>query len=140
MPLERLIYRSDNAINASGARALVHFHDIVATARRKNKERGICGFLMFDRTQFYQILEGESGDLSALYDVIVRDNRHSGVVCLSRNPIETRSFPDWSMASFFNDKPSHPLLLSFGIKSLADIPAHEFLAFARSYVQQNYHD
>ncbi len=137
MPLERLIYRSLNAMNVTGARSLIHFHDIVSTARRNNPKLGICGFLMFDKVRFYQILEGETTSLDALFKTITSDNRHREIVCLSREAITALTFTDWSMATFLSDQVPHPLMLSLGITSLSVLSAIDFLRFAHAFVQQD---
>ncbi len=71
------MYRSLNAMTVGGARLYVHFHDIVATARQRNAQAGIGGFLMFDRSRFHQILEGPEERVDVLFAKICNDNRHA---------------------------------------------------------------
>jgi Sensors of blue-light using FAD len=133
MSYVRLIYRSENAMNVAGTRLLIHFHDIVATARRNNAKLGICGFLMFDRARFHQILEGDAKAIDDLFAVIANDPRHAHVECLSRTPISEPSFADWSMGAFLSDNAPHPLLAKHGIKSRMAIEADAFLRFAQDF-------
>jgi hypothetical protein len=66
-------------------------------ARRNNAAIGVTGILLLVDRSFFQVLEGEPGAVSTLYEKIERDPRHTHVVKLIREPIEKRDFPDWSM-------------------------------------------
>jgi Sensors of blue-light using FAD len=133
----RLIYRSENAMNVGGSRLLVHFYDIVATARRRNAETGIDGFLMFDRTRYHQILEGPEQAVNALYAAISKDQRHRNLELLSREAITTRHFKEWSMSSFLSDQPEHPLRTRHNLQPNAALDANTFLRFALDFVKQD---
>lgn len=133
MSLTRLIYRSENAMNVAGPKVLVHFHDIVATARRNNERLGICGFLMFDRARFHQILEGEGSVLDDLFHKIANDPRHAHIECLLRTPIEKRHFAEWSMGAFLNDNAHHPLQIKHRLQPRTALEANAFLAFAMDF-------
>lgn len=74
--------------------------DLLAKARRRNTERGVSGMLLHVEGSFLQVLEGEAGPVQALYDLIGRDPRHTGVILLARRTIDARCFADWSMAFF----------------------------------------
>ncbi len=135
MSVIRLIYRSENAINVSGARLLVHFHDIVATARRINAQLEIDGFLMFDRTRYHQILEGPEKAVDQLYAKIQADKRHTNVELLSREITTQRYFKEWSMSSFLSDQSRHPLRTLHNLQPNAALDAETFLRFARDFVK-----
>ncbi|MGL4241589.1 MAG: BLUF domain-containing protein [Beijerinckiaceae bacterium] len=135
MALVRLIYRSQNAIAVAGSRILIHYHDIVSTARMRNTKAKISGFLMFDRERYHQILEGEESSVDELYARIVADQRHRNVELLVREKIDSRGFPDWSMGSFLSDREPHPLQVKHGIARLAAIDGNRFLAFALEFVK-----
>jgi Sensors of blue-light using FAD len=139
MSLARIIYRSENAINVAGSRILIHYHDIVSTARRRNAESNISGFLMFDRQRYHQILEGDSETLEILYKRIAADPRHSNLETLRREPIGKRDFPDWSMGSFLSEGASHPLQAKFGIVPTQPVSADDFLKFALAFVSLEPH-
>ncbi|MGL4636726.1 MAG: BLUF domain-containing protein [Beijerinckiaceae bacterium] len=136
MQLERLIYRSENAMTVSGNRLFVHFNDIVSTARSKNSQTGICGFLMFDTRHFCQILEGPKTALDGLYSKIKADSRHRNVTTLSREPINALTFADWSMATCFDNTVAATQHQARGLTALASISAPGFLEFAQVYVAQ----
>lgn len=126
------MYRSKNAMTVAGARLFVHFHDIVATARRRNEEAGIGGFLMFDRIRFHQILEGPADRIDILFAKISGDVRHREIECLSRELVTTRLFSDWSMGSFLAGG-NHPALRRHGLAPLTAIDYEPFLAFALDF-------
>jgi hypothetical protein len=134
MALVRLIYRSENALSVSGSRIYVHYHDIVSTARRRNKEHDITGFLMFDSSRYHQILEGEADAVDRLYGLISRDPRHKNVETLARADITTRGFPDWSMGSFLSGGRTHPVQARHGIANGAPVGGDVFLKFALDFV------
>ena len=67
------------------------------TAQRENAARGITGLLIFNGTHFLQIIEGEGDVLAQLVENLRRDQRHSSVEVRNDDPVESRSFPDWSM-------------------------------------------
>ncbi|MGL5115907.1 MAG: BLUF domain-containing protein [Beijerinckiaceae bacterium] len=129
----RLIYRSENAMNVAGTRLLIHFHDIVATARRNNAKLGVFGFLMFDRARFHQILEGDAKRVDDLFAVIANDPRHAHVECLSRTPISAYAFSDWSMGAFLSDNAPHPLQAKHRMKARQPVEADAFLRFAKDF-------
>jgi len=71
--------------------------DLMATAVARNRERGITGFLLYNGRNFLQLIEGVEGDLRALFDRLVTDGRHFGMVTLENREIESRAFPEWDM-------------------------------------------
>jgi Sensors of blue-light using FAD len=134
MPLIRLIYRSQNAISVAGSRILIHYHDIVSTARKRNAQAKISGFLMFDRERYHQILEGDAEKVDALYARIKTDPRHTNVETLQRSEIAARGFPDWSMGSFLSEGRPHPLQKKHGLTAKLALDGAQFLAFALEFV------
>jgi hypothetical protein len=135
MALIRLIYRSENAISVVGSRIFVHYHDIVSTARKRNTEHDITGFLMFDRARYHQILEGEETAVDRLYGLIQKDTRHTNIETMARSIIQTRGFPDWSMGSFLVGGRIHPIQARHGITNGDPVGAEVFLKFALDFVQ-----
>ena len=93
MKLKSLTYTSLARFDLT-ARDLVDIHE---RARHLNALDGITGLLIFNGTRFLQIIEGAE---SAIDDLVARlraDSRHSAIEIRDERPIETRSFPDWSM-------------------------------------------
>lgn len=71
--------------------------EIVATANKHNAEFDITGALAYNGVNFAQVLEGAEHHLNQLMDNISKDHRHSGVIEMMRNPIESRAFDGFHM-------------------------------------------
>ena len=72
--------------------------DILEVSRRNNARDNITGLLVYKSGNIIQILEGEEAAVRRMYSVIESDERHHLVTLLFVWPIETRSFPDWTMS------------------------------------------
>jgi hypothetical protein len=75
-------------------------HDIpelLKTIRPANAKLQITGMLFFLGTAFLQVLEGEAHSVDGAYARVLVDKRHTQVRTISRDPIEERSFPNWTM-------------------------------------------
>lgn len=72
---------------------------ILATSRRNNARDDISGLLFFNGRRFLQALEGPDAAVERAITRIKSDDRHSGIVTLSRRDVEVREFGDWAMAS-----------------------------------------
>lgn len=71
---------------------------LVAKASASNAAVGVTGALMVTGTVFFQILEGPTAAVDALFAKIAADPRHTDVVCLSeQDGREMRLFPEWGM-------------------------------------------
>ena len=91
--LVRLMY-------ASRAVAAVDQEELVAILRKSkanNPKAGITGVLCFSEGIFMQVLEGGRNAVSALYNRIANDVRHSEVALLNYEEIAERRFAGWSM-------------------------------------------
>lgn len=88
--------------------------DIVAVARCRNEQLSITGALIYTRTHFAQVLEGEGTALDSVMASIARDPRHRNIHVVADDPLAARYFPDWTMAysgpSFYVDRQIRPLL------------------------------
>jgi uncharacterized protein YdiU (UPF0061 family) len=93
MNLTRLIYASTALPGINFA----SLQQILSTAETKNLKKTITGALVYGSGYFLQILEGNRSDISALYNHISQDKRHSEVELLEVMPIQTRDFEQWSM-------------------------------------------
>jgi len=72
--------------------------DLMDVACRVNPTLDITGMLLVSSTHFFQLLEGPAEAVYGLYDSIRKDPRHTQVMTVSIEPIQTRSLPHWSMA------------------------------------------
>lgn len=70
---------------------------ILIHSRRNNKQRDVGGVLHFGGGYFFQYLEGPADVVDGLYARICRDQRHHDVRRLTRRPIRSRRFENWSM-------------------------------------------
>jgi hypothetical protein len=71
---------------------------ILATSRSNNSASDITGALLFSGGFFAQVLEGSPEPVAALMTAISADPRHEGVTLLLDKPVDSRRFPDWSLA------------------------------------------
>lgn len=74
--------------------------DVLASARRHNRERGVTGVLLFSGGHFAQLLEGPAQALRVTMAAVEADARHEAVTRLVEGPIAQRRCGDWSMALF----------------------------------------
>lgn len=88
-----LIYRSVIQKNVDEKMII----QLLADANQKNKELQISGLLFYDAPFFFQVLEGPEESVTALYEKILKDSRHSNVVLLTRENIKTRQYPKLGM-------------------------------------------
>lgn len=70
---------------------------ILVHSRRNNRRTGIGGVLHFGNGYFFQYLEGPADRVDNLYARICRDDRHHDVERITRRPIRSRRFENWSM-------------------------------------------
>ena len=96
--LSELIYHSHFVPGQQGALSVVRH--IIETSEINNSRDRITGFLIFDKLNFVQVLEGEQPVVEATYDRIVKDKRHDGLTLIDTRQVNTRAFPDWSMGGF----------------------------------------
>jgi uncharacterized Fe-S cluster-containing MiaB family protein len=85
----------------SSAQTIEFSHDdiiaLLEAARKNNSKLGVTGILLYDSGSFFQILEGEPDVIQALYKKIENDKRHCRVSKIIYEPIESRSFSEWTM-------------------------------------------
>lgn len=99
MHLIRLIY-------SSIARQDLGFDDYLAirkSAVTNNAAAQLRGILCVQKGTFLQVLEGRRSVVSATFNRIVRDPRHTGVELMLCDPISTCAFDDWSMKMIGGD-------------------------------------
>jgi hypothetical protein len=71
---------------------------ILEQARHNNQKRGVTGFLLFDGSQFLQLLEGDKRDVEEAFEIIRKDPRHRDVEPMLSQDDAPQSFSSWSMA------------------------------------------
>lgn len=95
--LYMLTYCSRNHVGGGEAAIAREVEQILAVSRRKNKENGITGALLWNAGSFAQMLEGPRTALESTFESIQCDPRHGDVMILHAGPLAQRSFPEWSM-------------------------------------------
>ncbi len=94
--LERLVYES----TATGTTTSIgNLAVILAESQRNNDRDGLTGALAAHRDRYIQVIEGPAQTLDALLRRLENDPRHRDVVLMGREPITTRLFGRWTMAS-----------------------------------------
>ena len=115
--LHQLIYYSRNTVPGGDRAMLTNLRDIVSASQRNNSRDGVTGFLIFDKTWFIQILEGEQAQVSTTYNRIARDPRHTGATVTDVRNVPTRSFPNWTMGGAMRSPEVEEVYLQHGIGS-----------------------
>lgn len=91
--LVHLIYSSASSAGMSNDELMI----LLEKARQRNESLGVTGMLLHDEGSFFQVLEGDAKVVGDLFKAIAQDNRHDRIVKLIYEPIEERSFSEWSM-------------------------------------------
>ena len=95
--IHQLVYYSRNTVQGDSRAMLTNMREILSASQRNNSRDGITGFLIFDKTWFVQILEGERAQVTATYNRIGRDTRHSTATIMNVRDVPARLFPNWTM-------------------------------------------
>jgi class 3 adenylate cyclase len=99
--MKRLTYISKFADQLSDK----DIEEIGRVSQKNNKRDNITGVLLCSGGFFYQIIEGDEDPVDRLYEKILKDERHTDILCLkSEENISDRLFPDWSMQTINLDR------------------------------------
>ena len=98
MTIVRLTYYSRNHVNKLPDPNHDRIHDILIESVTNNRRDDITGALIHDARWFAQVLEGPETTVSATFERILRDPRHSDVRLIKMQPVPTRRFGAWWMA------------------------------------------
>ncbi|MBC6988871.1 BLUF domain-containing protein [Hymenobacter jejuensis] len=71
--------------------------ELLLRAQANNQALGVTGLLLYSNGSIMQILEGQESVVQALYEKLLTDPRHTGVIKVADKAIEERSFAGWSM-------------------------------------------
>jgi hypothetical protein len=96
--LYRILYCSRNRLAGVPTTYPDAIQEILRKSRVNNASNGITGGLLFSEGCFAQVLEGPLQLIEDTFERIQCDDRHNEVTVVGFGPIETRDFPDWSMA------------------------------------------
>jgi hypothetical protein len=92
-PLHRLLYVSVAPAEADEP----SLQAILNTAQRRNAQLGITGALLHYGGQYLQVLEGEQAAITAMFERIRCDTRHTDAHLVCCEPAPARLFGNWSM-------------------------------------------
>lgn len=73
---------------------------LLINAANTNQKHSITGFLYFKNGRFVQYIEGPDNALDELFVKIKSDKRHSVKMVIDQIELDSRLFPEWSMAYF----------------------------------------
>ena len=76
-------------------------NDLVKQAGLFNLNNGITGVLCFHHQKFFQYIEGPESKISALFDRICKDNRHTVLNTIHIPTSNSRRYREWSMMRVF---------------------------------------
>ncbi|MFT4262787.1 MAG: BLUF domain-containing protein [Nocardioides sp.] len=93
---DRIIYAS-RAVAALGEEGL---RDLLNVSRDRNGACDVTGLLVYAEQSFLQVIEGPGAAIEETYGRIVADERHHDIRLLTREGVEDRLFPDWTMGFF----------------------------------------
>ena len=93
---------------------------ILKKSTHNNPSVGVTGVLCFSGDIYLQVLEGGRTQVSALYNRIAQDPRHHGVVLLSYDEIDERSFASWAMGQVNMSRLNPALLLKYSETAVLD--------------------
>jgi hypothetical protein len=127
----RLLYFSHAVATVTKA----DLEEILATARKTNKEKSITGALVTGGEVFLQILEGPEQSVLSLYLEILRDTRHTDVEIMRVTPIMNRLFKDWSMEFFATTPLQFMQVMKFKAEHFAVEEPKEFIGALRGLVK-----
>ncbi len=71
--------------------------NLLEKARKNNEALNVTGMLLYTDGSFFQVLEGPAGAVDELFKLIGKDERHTQVATIIREPIARRSFGEWTM-------------------------------------------
>jgi hypothetical protein len=118
--VHQLIYYSRNAVEGGDREMLINLREILAKSQHNNKRDDITGYLIFDKTWFIQILEGDRDVVTKTYNRIASDPRHGGAVIINTRDVKDRLFPNWTMAGALRTPEMQEVYLEHGIGGAID--------------------
>jgi hypothetical protein len=121
MSLIRLVYASESRLVEANRRDEIA--RMVDTARRRNRDSDVTGFLLATPGAFAQVLEGAQPDVAETYGRIVVDPRHVNLRLLTVLPVPARDFSAWSMGLAEHDETTAFIFGLYGVTPETDLPA-----------------
>jgi len=95
--LQRLIYYSQATFAAAQLDSALQ--DIVQAAIRNNHNAAVTSFLLTHQGWFLQALEGPKASVTATFERIAADPRHTAVKVIASRAAEQRCFAAWTLSA-----------------------------------------
>ncbi len=86
---------------------------ILLTSSKNNYDNDVTGLLCFNQKFFLQCLEGSRRKVNHTYRTILADPRHTNIVLLNYQEINSREFSGWSMGYVPEGSLSEPVNLRY---------------------------
>ncbi len=102
--------------------------EILNQSNNNNKSNQITGILIYCNKHFFQIIEGQKNYIEELFEKIMVDCRHDGVIKIQAKTIEKRYFDSWSMAFKSYNKE---------LKALDNFNNEQFYSYIHSKLEDN---
>jgi hypothetical protein len=142
MQLTRLIYHSKFAMKSRGAALGADLKLLLASSVRNNLDRDVTGGLIFNRSLFIQVLEGDRTAIEETMARIVKDPRHNDIVVVESNLQSERLFGAWSMGFAGNSDRFSMICERFGYPDGLDpasMTTNDLLAIVMEVVHSEEH-
>lgn len=81
-------------------------YQLVSHSQKRNLAEGISGMMLYNGSNFLQLIEGDDAVIDACFARIAGDPRHSGVITLRDAPADAREFPSWAMRYSLVEQPA----------------------------------
>src|SRR6476469_8726702 len=88
--------------------------EILNTSVANNRRDNVTGALIHDGKWFAQMLEGRESIVSATFERILRDRRHSDVSLVAMQPVPERKFGAWWMAEIAHREHNSDVFRHYG--------------------------
>lgn len=118
--IHQLVYYSRNTVPGGDRQMLTNLREIVSASQRNNSRDGVTGFLIFDKTWFVQILEGERARVTETYNRIARDSRHAAATIVNVQDVAARAFPNWTMGGALRTLEVQEIYLAHNIGTIME--------------------
>jgi len=108
--------------------------NILERSETNNFRDDITGFLIFDKSVFIQILEGDQAAVLETYGRIGEDPRHTDLTVIDRRQIDVRAFSGWSMGGHLASHETRGIFARYGVDGDIDpagLDAPRVLALAQ---------
>jgi hypothetical protein len=114
MIITRLTYFSRNRFDRLDRSLDEGIKDILIESVANNRRDDVTGALIHDHAWFAQVLEGPEAAVSATFERILRDRRHSDIRLVKMQPVAERRFGAWWLAIVARTQDNAELFRHYG--------------------------